>query len=121
MFYEIMNVRQIEGEPKRRWFVDGDLELIIWLGEGDRIVGFQLCYEKEKVPKALTWQEDKGFLHSGIDDGDLRGYPKPTPILIRDGVFDKKNVEKKFAASSVSLPKEIADFVKAKLAEFPGA
>jgi hypothetical protein len=108
MFCEILNTRQIDGEPKRRWFVDGNLELIIWLGEGDRIVGFQLCYVKEKVPKALTWQEDKGFLHSGIDDGDLQGYVKPTPILIRDGVFDKKAVEKKFAASSVGLPRSLS-------------
>lgn len=119
MFKEILGVRQIKGEPKRRWFSDGDLELIVWLDENDGIVGFQLCCEVDKEPKALTWYENKGFLHSGIDDGDSRvGAYKPSPILISDGVFDKKTIEKRFAASSPSLPEEIADFVKRKLAEY---
>jgi len=83
MFSETPNVRQIKGEPRRRWFSDEDLELIVWFGEDDRIVGFQLCYEIEKQPKALTWRESGGFLHSGIDDGENRGrHHKATPILI---------------------------------------
>lgn len=120
MFTEISNVRQIKGEPRRRWFTDRDLELIVWFGEHDRIVGFQLCYQKDKEPKALTWLEDEGFLHTGIDEGDggWRG-PKSTPILIRDGVFDKENVEKRFTSSSKTLPKEIADFVLLKIKNYP--
>jgi len=118
MFSETLNVRQIKGEPRRRWFSDKDLELIVWLGEKDRILGFQLCYEVETEPKALTWYEDKGFLHSGIHDGEGSGWGKMTPILIRDGIFDKETIQKRFALSSPGLPKEIADFVAGKLAEY---
>ena len=70
------------------------------------------------MPKALTWYEDKGFRHSGIDEGDGVGVGKRTPILIRDGIFDKETIEKRFASSSSGLPKEIADFVTNKLAEY---
>ena len=115
MFREIANVRQVEGEPKRRWFVDDELELIVWF-ENKKIVGFQLCYEKDKESKALTWHKNEGYLHSGIDDGDLW---KATPILVPDGVFDEERVEKRFASSSATLPDEIADFVKGKVAQFP--
>ena len=119
MFSETRNIRQIKGEPRRRWFDDKDLELIIWFDEDDRIVGFQLCYEIDNESKALTWQESKGYLHTGVDEGDIGGGPsKRTPILVRDGVFDKEPVEKRFASSSPGLPKEIADFVTTKLAEY---
>lgn len=119
MFSEMRDVRQIKGEPKRRWFADNGLELIVWFAEQERIIGFQLCYEINKEPKALTWHEGEGYLHTGIDDGEARsGCYKAAPVLIRDGVFDKENVEKKFAASSETLPKEIADFVRKKLAEY---
>ena len=40
MFCEILNTRQIGGEPKRRWFVDEDLELITWFGEDEGLSGF---------------------------------------------------------------------------------
>ena len=120
MFTEISNVRQIKGEPKRRWFSDKDLELIVWFGEHDRIVGFQLCYEMDKEPRALTWRENEGFLHTGIDDGEI-GWraQKATPVLIRDGVFDQKTIGKRFASSSQTLPKEIADFVLLKIKDYP--
>lgn len=121
MFNEVRNVSQIKGEPRRRWFDDKDLELIVWFDERDNIVGFQLCYEIDNEPKALTWQEGRGYLHTGIDDGNSYTGPyKPTPILVRDGMFDKETVEKRFASSSAGLPKEIADFITAKLAEYKG-
>lgn len=119
MFTEIKNVRQIKGEPKRRWFSDEDLELIVWLGRGNSIIGFQLCYEINGKPKALTWQAHDGFLHSGIDDGESRpGYYKATPILIPDGTFDKESIGRRFAASGGNLPDGIADFVVGKIMEY---
>ena len=119
MFTEIPNVRQVAGEPNRRWFSDGDLELIVWLGGQNRIIGFQLCYEIHRKPKALTWQENGGFRHAGIDDGEDRpGRHKATPVLIPDGTFDKENIGKRFAQAGQSLPDEIADFVKSKITEY---
>ena len=119
MFRETPNVRQIKGDPKRRWFTDDDLELIVWFGKENRIIGFQLCYEIERQPKALTSQETDSFFHNGIDDGEQwPGGHKSTPILVPDGIFDKENAGKRFARSSQSLPAEIAEFVTRKIAEY---
>jgi hypothetical protein len=119
MFTEIPNVRQIKGEPKRRWFYDADLELIVWFGRWNTIVGFQLCYQADRKPKALTWHEHDGYLHSGIDDGEGRpGRHKATPILVPDGAFDKDTIGERFVRSSGSLPRKITDFVRTKIAEY---
>ena len=118
MFIETPNVRQIKGDPKRRWFTAEGLELIVWLGEKDSIVGFQLCYDTPRKPKALTWDQKKGFLHTGVDDGDDKGWHKPTPVLVPDGQFDKIAIGKRFAEARESLPKETADFVSSKISEY---
>ena len=119
MFIETHNVHQIKGEPVRRWFTDNDLELIVWLDKQKRIIGFQLCYEINRKLKALTWHENGGYLHSGIDDGENKpGHHKATPVLIPDGEFDKENIIKRFALSVASLPVEMTKFVTNKIKEF---
>jgi len=119
MFSEISNVSQIKGEPKRKWFTDKDLELIIWLDENGKIIGFQLCYETEKESRAVTWLENAGYSHARIDEGEDRlPHHKATPILIPGGIFDKKTIEERFASSSSGLPKEIARFISKKLSEY---
>ena len=119
MFSEVPKVRQIEGEPKRRWFVDDDLELIAWFGGSGGIIGFQLCYKSDDEHKAITWHEGEGYCHSGIDDGEGRpGRHKASPILVCDGVFDKENIGKRFARSAGSIPPGIAAFISRKIAEY---
>ncbi|MCH7756306.1 hypothetical protein IH970_14450 [candidate division KSB1 bacterium] len=45
MLKEIQTARQIEGEPKRRWFSNRFFDLIVWFKKNDNeITGFQLCY-----------------------------------------------------------------------------
>lgn len=39
MLYEIKNIRQYEGEQKRRWFFDREIDLTVWFDESDDIVG----------------------------------------------------------------------------------
>jgi hypothetical protein len=52
MLAEIRDVRQIPGEGFRRWFSDGDFDLIVWYAGGE-IAGFQLCYDKGRRERAL--------------------------------------------------------------------
>ena len=42
---EIVDVRQVPGEPKRRWFSSDDIDLIVWLDDSGAPVSFQLCYD----------------------------------------------------------------------------
>ena len=83
---ELPDTRQIEGEPKRRWFNSPELDLIVWLDEDDAPVGFQLCYDKHHGERALTWRAGRGYDHAAVDDGEQTpAQHKSTPILVADG------------------------------------
>jgi hypothetical protein len=82
MLREVRKVRQIKGESRRRWFDDDYFDLIVWFGEEDEIVGFQLCYDRRGEQKAFTWQQEFGYMHHRVDQGeDKPGKLKATPIL----------------------------------------
>lgn len=119
MLREETHVRQVEGEPRRRWFADDFFDLIVWFGEDGSFWGFQLCYDREYKPRALTWTQKNGYKHTGIDDGeDGGGLNKSSPVLVADGLFDAGPIGKKLAAASGELPPEISSFVIQKVSEF---
>ena len=120
MLQEVKNVRQIPGEPCRRWFSQPGLELIVWINKDKSINGFQLCYQKDGDDKAITWFSDKGFSHKRIDDGEGRpARHKMTPILVPDGVFDMSSVLSLFESSAKNLDYDIAGFVSKTLSTYP--
>ncbi len=117
---EISAVRQIRGEPRRRWFRTDDLDLIVWCGEAGAPTSFQLCYDKLRSERALTWTPERGFLHTAVDDGEDVGVGyKETPILVAGGRFDANRVVERFATASADLPREIVEFVGSKLKQHP--
>ncbi len=97
MLVEIEHVRQIPGEDFRRWFVDENTDLIVWMDEsGEKITGFQLCFDKKTVQRCLTWQKT---VHG-------------KPILSADGRYSKKRVIRLFDAISSQLPPDLKDLVR---------
>ncbi len=60
MLRELADVRQIPGEPRRRWFADDYFDLIVWFDKRGQIIGFQLCYDLPRDEHALTWHEEHG-------------------------------------------------------------
>lgn len=120
MLQEISQVKQIHGEPHRRWFSDDDLDLIVWLDERGEIIGFQLCYNKGDDQHALTWQREKGFSHNRVDDGEAKpGKPKSTPILVCDGYMPKDDVAERFASAARDIDDAIAEMVLEKINHYP--
>lgn len=116
MLREVRQVRQIEGESRRRWFTDEDMDLTVWLDDAGHIAGFQLCYDKKGLERALTWRRDEGFSHHRIDDGEGRpGRYKGTPILVADGVFNEAAVAERFHSASREIEKSISSNVNALL------
>jgi len=116
MLREFRNVRQIEGESKRRWFSDEYFDLIVWLDEKEDIVGFQLCYDIFKSQHALTWRKESGFTHHRVDDGESRpGKPKASPVLVPDGYFESKAIAEKFKHASTTIEARIATFIYEQL------
>lgn len=122
MLRETPNVRQIQGEPPRRWFADEFFDLIVWLEADGSVNGFQLCYDREFCPRALTWTRSAGYSHNAIDDGESpSGAHKSSPVLVSDGVFDTKSIYARFETAAGLLPEEIRSIVSEKIREFPDA
>ena len=120
MLREIPKVRQIEGEPRRRWFTDDHFDLVLWDDESRRIVGFQLCYDKQDDERAITWKENSGFSLNAVDAGEDRpGRYKGSPILVDGADFDAERVAAGFLGHSGELDSKSADFIYLKLLECP--
>ena len=119
MMQEHPDVRQIEGDPRRRWFSDDFFDLIVWFAPDGSMHGFQLCYDRDFKPRALTWLKGHGYTHDGIDDGDAPGgMNKSSPILVADGLFDKEDIAAKFETSAAELPDDIRGPVREKIREY---
>ncbi len=116
MLYEIKNVQQEEDGPFCRWFADRDFDLFLWINPDDTFFGFQLCYQKSKDEKALTWKSTTGFAHERVDLGK-RERSNVTPVLVADSVFPKDKVAKKFLEISDEIDPSIAKFVYDKIIE----
>ena len=117
---EIVDVRQVPGEPKRRWFFSDDIDLIVWLDDSGEPVSFQLCYlcyDKLLSEHGLTWEPESGFVHFVVDGGEQGGrfQYKSTPILVADEHFDAKRVTSRFTRVSGQLPSVIVEFVTERL------
>ena len=122
MLRETPDVRQIPGEPPRRWFADDFFDLIVWLEPDGSLNGFQLCYDRDFHPRALTWTKAAGYSHAAIDDGDCaEGAHKSSPVLVSDGAFDAESVYKRFERESALLPESIRKAVGEKIKGFPDA
>ncbi len=121
MLQEVKHVSQIPGEPFRRWFCDDVFDLIVWHDQDHSITGFQLCYHKGVDQRALTWQDDTGFTHERVDDGE-RGRPfraKMTPILVPDGIFERDHVLRLFEKECKEIDPEIVSVVTEVMRQYP--
>jgi hypothetical protein len=118
--HERINVRQIPGEPKRRWFSSDDFDLIVWVADDQSFNGFELCYDKGNRERSISWRRAGGFRHMAVDDGEQRpGKHKASPVLIPDGYFDARQVHSALSAVSHMLPAEIAGYVLKALERYP--
>ncbi|MGA2642153.1 MAG: hypothetical protein ABSG21_14770 [Spirochaetia bacterium] len=121
MLTEIRNARQVEGEGFRRWFTDDYFDLIVWYNDERRLIGFQLCYDKQERERALTWTLEHGFQHNRIDSGEVPGHSKMTPIIIADGAFNRDPVAERFRRAGTGIDPAIASFVFDTIASYPAA
>lgn len=116
MLKEIRQVRQIPGEPQRRWFTSESLDLIVWLDQGGQALAFQLCYDKGRTERALSWMPARGFSHLAVDDGEAgTTHYKATPILVGAGTLDAQELNDLFQKNGTCVPHDIADFINAKI------
>lgn len=119
MLSEISNPRQVAAEGFRRWFTDEYFDLIVWYSDDRRLIGFQLCYDKDDRERAFTWTLAHGFQHDRVDAGEVPGRSKMTPIIVADGAFDAGTVAERFRQAGAAIEPGIVSMVLEKLAEYP--
>jgi hypothetical protein len=120
MMREIANVRQIAGEPRRRWFQGEGIDLTVWQEESGNIVEFELCYKIGWEQRALRWEQPAKYGHYLVDDGENRpGTQKASPVLFHYADFNRDWVAQLFAQESRSLEEMIAKFVLEKIQQCP--
>lgn len=117
MLREIPSTRQREGESRRRWFTDADMDLTVWQDAGGELLAFQLAYDKSEAEHALEWRRDGGLRHHRVDDGEAEtGRYKQTPLLLPDGVIPLKRVVDEFGHRAGALESELRERILAILA-----
>jgi hypothetical protein len=119
MLRELKNVRQVDGEPRRRWFTDEYFDIIVFYDQDDKPLGFHLCYCKNENERILVWEKNTGYEHGGIDDGEtFFGRRKEAPIMVSDGLFEKPTVTECFRAAKSGIDPVVADFIEKRIAEY---
>jgi hypothetical protein len=115
MLREFKNVRQIPGEPFRRWYSGHDSELIVWLDEY-RVVGFQLVVPGDADPLVLTWHDGQALNVANLDDGEGRtGRSKMSPILVPTATTDLSAALEHFRTIAQELPLALATLVEKEI------
>ena len=118
MLKELKHVSQISGEPRRRWFADDFFDLIVWYDDNNELSGFQLCYNRDKNERALTWRRHSTYTHHRVDDGETKPQRKATPILVADGTFDYKAVADRFNREGKNIERAVYKFVLDKMPQY---
>jgi hypothetical protein len=108
----------VAGDYDRRWISDDYFDLIVWYTPRDTVHGFQLCYDKPRWERALTWLSDRGFAHTEVDSGEDDPHVNRTPVLVPDGSFRADKVLAEFARRGSTLPVELRKLVTEKISEF---
>lgn len=118
--YEVLHIRQIPGEARRRWFCSSDFDLIVWYLDENHISGFELSYDKQRGEHAIVWHQKSGFRHMAVDDGEQDpGKYKAAPVMCNNGFFDVKRIHHAVHEQRHALPPEIGGLLLQKLAEHP--
>jgi hypothetical protein len=108
-------VTQKRDSGQRRWFVDDDLDLIVWLGNDSSLLGFRLCYDKCADERALTWTVNSGYQYHRVDTGESNPTKNQTPILVEDGPVDSERLRKRFVDRSSEMDPKVRALVMDKL------
>ncbi len=125
MLKEISRFRSYGGDANRRVFVDKDMDLYVWFNQGVP-QRFHLSYNKRVGGGAVGWNNESGFEQRPF--AQLEAFAVMTgwsPLL--DLLFMQNGQEisasalaYQFLQASNNIAPWLADFIYARLMEYPG-
>ena len=115
MLEEIREIRQIEGEPYRRWFTDPVVDLFVWYDDHDKVIQFQICYDKGPGEQALTWRQGEGIVHHSVDGESGIYRMKSTPVMTGNSGYDPARIAGLIKDYGGKLEHELYEFILAHL------
>lgn len=106
MLIEVKNVRQYPEEGVRRWFMDKDMDLILWYDKDTKkLIGFQISYDKRSVQRTVTWKS--------ANEG------KTSSSLTCDGPYNNKRVIRLLENNSDEVEEQLRIFIIHQLKSKP--
>jgi hypothetical protein len=115
-----LNISQF-GSPvnyRKRWFQDDYFDLFTWQSEQDDIVVFQLCYDRLGKERVIVWDDEQGFAHHCVDDGEASPNKNMTPVFVSLAKFSYEEVVTPFIRESQQIDEKIRHFITQKLIEY---
>ena len=112
MLSEVIKVKQLDGEPRRRWFAAPDMDVFVWFNDDEDIIQFQICYDKGPDEQALTWHFEQGISHKSVDDGENRSFRmKSTPIMDNESEYDLQRIVQDFESRAGDIDHKTVSFI----------
>jgi hypothetical protein len=119
MLREIRNVKEIPGQGPRRWFNDEHFDLFVWYDGGGRILGFQLCFDKDtRVERALTFTEEGGYTLDQVA-GENSVCDLGSPVLAPTGEFSRRQLIAQLDERGAALERSLYEYLREKLEACP--
>lgn len=112
MLNEVLNVKQIEGEPARRWFNSETMDVFLWCNEADEIIQLQICYDKGPNEQAYLWNSESGISHHSIDDGENRSFRMKSSPIVKDSTpFIAEDIKSRFEVLADNIDHKTVKFI----------
>lgn len=121
MLREIYSTHRINHRKPKRWFRDANMDLFVWF-KNQRPVCFQLSYNKCQLEHSISWHTDTGFSHSLVKPENRHAKYRilPTPSSEYKCDFNPISTARDFLQASNCIEASLADFIFARLIEYPG-
>jgi hypothetical protein len=119
MLREIQNVKEIPGQGVRRWFSDENLDLFVWYDASQRILGFQLCFDKNtRAERALTFTEAEGYCLDHVS-AESSVCDMASPVLVGAGEVSRRQLLAELGERGASLERSLYEYLWEKLEACP--
>lgn len=125
MLNEISRFHHYAGHANRRFFSDSDMELYIWFNK-EVPVRFHLTYNKRGCSRSLSWNTETGFERTRLAQIEAVALAMGVSQLL-DPLFstDSQDIPgsvlaRRFLHASEQIAPWLADFIYARLLEYPG-